>query len=687
MFRKLREWFSQSALRLYAVSVLIAILPIGLFFHYTDRLVREQAEQQALDANMQMAHLAAIFLEDHFQQSKDFLRSYSTDPLFQQQWQRNDLKAIQADMDQAEELQPDASLVSTYTPDGTMTTISPLDPTVIGVNFAYRDWYKGVVRTRKPYVSEVYRALAGKRQLSVAVSVPVFDSHGNMVGIIAAAYPLTRINQWLAETKAYGNSSVSVVDQRGHLLASPAIDLYSEPVDLTAYEPVRHIAQQESGAGFFRRGGSNVYAAYAPIPAYGWGVIAEQPASLVRGQIAAVRQHTGLLALVFAMLAVLGGAIVAGLTRSHRVMSARLEDLSTSEARYRSLVQGATYGIFRSDERGLLYANPALVQMLGYASEAALFALDMAKEIYFEPKERERLLNLFRGQDRGDGIETTWKRKDGAPVAVRLSFRVLRGLDGSRTFEGIVEDLSMRRTLEEQLRHSEKLAALGRMVAGAAHEINNPLTAILGYAELLAENPSATREQREFAEKIKQQARRTKVITSNLQSFSKQSPEHKRQSVDVNSIVTNAMRIEELNARQRHVKFHQQLAPDLPHVLADEYQILEICMHILNNSVDALREMGGGSITVRTFQEEGSVVIEFTDTGPGIADLSRLFDPFYTTKPIGEGAGLGLSACYGIVKEHGGKIEAHNRAEGGAVVTVRLPIGQSTVTASSAPAT
>src|SRR5207237_7326973 len=121
-------------------------------------------------------------------------------------------------------------------------------------------------------------------------------------------------------------------------------------------------------------------------------------------------------------------------------------------------------------------------------------------------------------------LEQNWecalKRKDGTGFTARISAKMTRDANGHQYVEGIVEDVSSRRALEDQLRHSEKLAALGRLVAGAAHEINNPLTAILGYAELLAENPSATREQREFADKIRQQARRTKVITINLQSFS-----------------------------------------------------------------------------------------------------------------------------------------------------------------------
>src|SRR5205807_2356982 len=287
-------------------------------------------------------------------------------------------------------------------------------------------------------------------------------------------------------------------------------------------------------------------------------------------------------------------------------------------------------------------------------SEAELLAIDLDSDLYRDPGERDRLFERYLGEDYVEGVELRWKRKDGSVITVRVSSRVLRDESGQpESFEGIVEDVTARHVIEAQLRHSDKLTALGRMVAGAAHEINNPLTAILGYAELLAENPSATREQREFADKIRQQARRTKVITTNLQSFSSQAPEKKRQAVDVNSVIVNAMRIEELNARQKNVSFQQELGANLPPVLGDEYQILEVCMHILNNSLDALREVGGGSVSVRTHHEDGCAVIEFADSGPGISDLTRVFDPFYTTKPIGEGAGLGLSACYGIVKEHG----------------------------------
>src|SRR5579863_3719786 len=133
-------------LRVYILSVLVALLPVALFSFYAARVVAQQTEAQAAADNLQIASLSSIFTEEHFRNAIKFLQSYATDPKFQQDWSRHDLHAIQGDMEHAIDLQPEMELISTYTPDGTMNTIAPLDPSVIGRNYAWRDWYKGVVR-------------------------------------------------------------------------------------------------------------------------------------------------------------------------------------------------------------------------------------------------------------------------------------------------------------------------------------------------------------------------------------------------------------------------------------------------------------------------------------------------------------------------------------------------------------
>ena len=227
--------------------------------------------------------------------------------------------------------------------------------------------------------------------------------------------------------------------------------------------------------------------------------------------------------------------------------------------------------------------------------------------------------------------------------------------------------------LQTQFVQSEKLASLGKLVGGAAHEINNPLTAILGYSELLADDPSADSRSRSVAEKIREQARRTKTLVNNLLSFARQVPSEQRVPLDINTIVNSSVQFRRVDLRGKNVRIEMHNADSLPEVRGDANQMLQVFTHIINNAVDSMQESGGGSLTVRTLFEKGNVVILFSDTGTGMRDPHLVFDPFYTTKPVGKGTGLGLSICYGLVHDQGGKISCQNRPEGGATFRVELP--------------
>ena len=227
------------------------------------------------------------------------------------------------------------------------------------------------------------------------------------------------------------------------------------------------------------------------------------------------------------------------------------------------------------------------------------------------------------------------------------------------------------RRVQAQLVQSEKLASLGQLVGGAAHELNNPLTAMLGYSELLTATP-LNGEQRSLAQKIEHQIRRTRTLVSSLLSFAKQVPAEKA-SLDINAMVQTAVKLYPPQLRTANVQVHTDLAKDLPRVMGDSNQLLQVCLHITNNALHAMAETGG-SLTVSTRPSNGTVVIEFVDNGPGLQEPDRVFDPFYTTRPIGQGAGLGLSVCYGIIQEHQGKILCQNRPEGGARFYIELPV-------------
>jgi signal transduction histidine kinase len=235
------------------------------------------------------------------------------------------------------------------------------------------------------------------------------------------------------------------------------------------------------------------------------------------------------------------------------------------------------------------------------------------------------------------------------------------------------ESIANLKRLQMQFVQSEKLASIGQLVGGAAHEINNPLTAILGYAELLAEDASIGEKSRGLAEKIREQARRTKTIVNNLLSFARQAPSEQRSPVDVNAIVNTSAQFRRFDLRGKNIRIEVQTGTGIPEVRADMNQLLQVFSNIINNAVYAMQESGGGTLTIRTFVEKGYVVILFSDTGPGMRDPSVVFDPFYTTKPVGKGTGLGLSICYGLIRDQGGQITCYNRPEGGATFRIELP--------------
>jgi two-component system NtrC family sensor kinase len=237
-------------------------------------------------------------------------------------------------------------------------------------------------------------------------------------------------------------------------------------------------------------------------------------------------------------------------------------------------------------------------------------------------------------------------------------------------FRSSQEAFNESQRLQNQLVQSEKLASLGQLVGGAAHEINNPLTALLGYSELLA-TTELSPEQRVLSDKISKQAKRVRGLVASLLSFAKQGPSSKT-SLNVNSILKTALKLCQPQIQAGGVQSSIGLTEPLPLVLGDSNQLLQVFSHIISNAVNAMP--AGGELKVNSASEGGLVIIQFCDNGPGMIEPDRVFDPFYTTRPVGQGTGLGLSACYGIIQEHGGKIACCNKAEGGAVFLIELPV-------------
>lgn len=362
------------------------------------------------------------------------------------------------------------------------------------------------------------------------------------------------------------------------------------------------------------------------------------------------------------------------------------ERLRRSEAAYRSLVQGAAFGIYRSAADGrILDANPALVRMLGYDSLEELLARNMT-ELYQSASDRSELIDRFRGQEYG-ASDLRWKRKDGTPILVRLTARIVEAGPGGQTcYETIAEDVTERRALEEQLRQSQKMEAVGRLARGIAHDFNNVLAAIIGYSELIVRRTSPEHPVHEDAMEIRRAAERGATLTRQLLTFSR-SQALERRIVDLQATVRDDERMLRSLVGDR-VSLHIDLPPPAPHVSIEPGQFDQVLLNLLVNARDATPEGGRIDVTIAevTLGPAEQVRypdlpagryarIEVRDTGSGIDPETQMhvFEPFFSTKDPSKGTGLGLSIVYGIVKDGGGSVKFSTTPGMGTTFEVFLP--------------
>jgi two-component system NtrC family sensor kinase len=286
---------------------------------------------------------------------------------------------------------------------------------------------------------------------------------------------------------------------------------------------------------------------------------------------------------------------------------------------------------------------------------------------------REALASVARGQQ-VDNFEMQLLRGDGQIGQFSVNLSPISGDDGRVTSIVVVmTDVTDSAMLQAKLIHTEKMAAVGQLVSGVAHEVNNPLTAILGFADLLVERDDLPDSARRDLRVILQEAQRTKQIVQNLLSFARQMPAQRRH-VQLNAIIRRTLQLRAYDFLSHGVEIVEQLDESLPDVVGDAQQLQQVFLNILNNAHDAVRETGRPPrIEIMSTRNGLQVEVSFRDNGPGIANADRIFDPFFTTKEVGKGTGLGLSICYGIIREHGGEIVCHNNLDAeGATFVVRL---------------
>src|SRR5499427_6131171 len=301
-------------------------------------------------------------------------------------------------------------------------------------------------------------------------------------------------------------------------------------------------------------------------------------------------------------------------------------------------------------------------------------------------KDFEGALQTTANGQQVDNLELRARRADGSLGHFSISLSPMR--DEANQVNSVVvvmTDITDAALLQAKLAHAEKMATIGRLVSGVAHEVNNPLAAILGFTDLLLENPETPASAREDLQIILQETQRTKEIVQDLLSFARQRPTQK-EPVHVNAVLRQTIKLRSYDFSSHGVEVIEEFEENLTPTLGDAQQLQQVCLNILNNAYDAIQESGNhGRIGIRTRRAEDDIEVAFVDNGTGVADPERIFDPFFTTKQAGKGTGLGLSICYGIVRAHGGEILCwNNDGESGSTFVVRLPAATESALAAAA---
>ena len=681
--RQALQWVASSRLRLAEFFIVLMILPIALFSYYTSRVTKAQARKQAEIESTQISNIAATLVEEHFRQSTAFLQSISTRRTLRGAWQKKDLAMVQWHLQAARRIRPDLSFVSIYTPDGTMRAIDPPQADLIGQNYAFRDWYKGVSRQWQPYVSEVYRTAVNPHPLVVAIVIPICDDNGTPIGILMAADPVQTLSQRLVGAKLDGGWNILLVDQHGNLAARRNLDDRPTVMSMANYAPVHEILAGGGGQGTFTRNGEDLYTHYDALPGYGWGVLVEQPSGLLDQRVWNVEKQVLILGLVFVIVGVLV-SMVLGWLYAQLETGNRFMDLSVD-----MFCIADFDGYFRK-------VNPSWERSLGYTAK------ELTSRPYVEfihPDDHAATENESSGLRQGEAtlaFENRYRCKDGSYKW--LAWNAV-AVPEQNTIYGVARDVTQikewsrqiaqqNRELELRNREVERATQLkSKFLANMSHELRTPLNAIVGFSDLLSEQTAGelNSKQQRFVGHIKTGAAHLLQLINDILDLSKIEAgqlEIRPHPFSVNDALPEVLSIIHPAAMAKKITIEQEIDEDAA-VLADRVRFKQILYNLLSNAVKFTPEQGTISVACRKTPE--LVEIAVSDSGIGIRpeDQNMVFEEFRqveNTSGNTSGTGLGLAITKRLVEQQGGTISLVSELGKGSKFTFTLPKG-------SAPAT
>lgn len=592
-------------------------------------------------------------------------------------------------------------------------------------NIRYLDWARSPENKNMVLMSEVLRVVyvSSYQKLILKMAIPVWQvsvdesnpvAKNKFSGVLLFVVDVTGLIEKIIKDMRSGKTGYAwVIDNKGIFLYHPetgfmgknAFEARKEKQPTISFTRINEIQKEkmlkgEEGMSWYisgwhrgREGEMKKLMAYTPIRVNAdtesqvWSVAVVAPISEVEGAIHTIQIRQFLLEGLIILSILSGGFLLIGImlkwsSSLKQEVEEKTKELKKSENHCRSLVENADDIIFTVDRPG------AVLSMNRYGchffQKGPGDVLQRSMASLFPHESAQLHMKTVR-----EVFETNSSRQLTSPIMISgneywLSTNFSGLVDESGTVFavlGIARNITERKKMEEQMFYTEKLASVGTLAAGVAHEINNPLAIILGFTDLLAEKAPQGSELHELLKTIEKHATNAKRVVENLLSFTRLT-EHKVEDVDINKNIEAVLAVVGNTLALNKVVITKKLAEPIPPVKGDKGELQQVLFNIINNAVHAIK--GGGTITITTkaVEEGQKVEIQIADTGSGIRKehRTRMFDPLFTTKKVGEGTGLGLFVSYGIIAKHGGSITFETRTEEesaapGTTFLITLPAG------------
>ncbi len=673
------------------LAVSFTTVPVLLLGVYTGRSGVERTNQQALELNRQGALLIERDIASEVSRFKALFEALSADVDLRTLRFRDEARAIEVlrkypQVSVISLLNEKAISVAGYSLQGYART---------GIDYSDRESNHRSRATRETAISGNLESRTTNLP-SIIFSVPLLDEKGSIVGFLGGTVPT---GQFRAAYELPSEQFSIVLDSFGRLVSSTNAKDPERPAAVLAKAPL--------GDSRIKTDQIDSLVWIVEVQPIGWRVAVGFPGSYLTARALEAIRSTVFVGVLCALVgAGLAGIIAFATTRGLDSISQQVQRMPAADPQPIVLTES---GIYPMEVRSLIGNFNNLLDRTARTRQAEFEAISKVVDTILIARSdgqityvNEAGARLF-GDIVGKPLESVIGAENAAIIMLPEAPRdwkrdvSLTKIDGS-TFDGflsstsildennkltstvaIVQDITEEKAAREAMVQSEKMITLGELVAGTSHELNNPLAIMTGYSDLLLEEIKLSPEQRAKVESIRKNAIRASNVVHSLLAFArKRKPERKR--TDVNTVVEAALELKEYDLRTSGIGVDRQLTPNLPFVFADSNQIQQVILNVINNAQDAvLGSSRTPTIVIRTETSDGRVFIKIEDSGTGIskADLKKVFNPFFTTKPVGKGTGLGLSISYGIIREHGGTIRIQSQPGQGTEVCIELPIDQS----------